>query len=339
MQEISVVCAGLSCIDIIKSEANVEYNIGGTAANVASILSQLGLKVAMLVPRYNDSFADLLFEQLQLRKIRAIEFGKSILPTPRIIEHCNNGGHSFETKCSICGRTLTKTILPSGASIQRLNDRIWQNLNLFYFDRISDGIKAGVQRARKSHAWVYYEPNCCRQFSTFYNNVAQADIVKFSEEAIPQSYIDRLVSDLNKPSKTKLLIVSKGDRGLKYALRTPNGVFENWMHLEASSVGNIVDTSGAGDWLTASFLWFFLNKYPNVQDDLSTDIIKQILVDSQIVASHSCLYLGAQGVFSSAGGISFLRDQFNREIRILSKVTLSFNDEFLCKNCLSRLER
>jgi hypothetical protein len=337
MQKNSVICAGLSCIDIIKSEANEEYSIGGTAANVASILSQLGLKVSLLIPQYNDLYCDLLFEQLRLRKIDAIVFGKSKFSTPRIIEHCNDGKHIFETRCSKCGKILTKLTLPSPANIQKIGGDAWQDLGAFFFDRISDGIRVGIQRAHTSRAWVYYEPNCCRQFSTFCNNVAQADIAKFSAEAIPQSYIAKLSSELSKQSETKLLIVSEGSAGLKYALKTASGDFEKWVHLDPSTISNIADTSGAGDWLTASFLWFLLNKYPKVQSELHTNVIRQLLADAQDVAAQSCLYLGAQGIFSSAEGTSFLKNRFNRDIRLLPKFVLGPCHESLCKNCRSYL--
>ena len=337
MQTISIICAGLSCIDIIKSKAGEEYSIGGTAANVATVLSQLGSKVSLLIPRYNDLFCDLLFEQLQLRKIHTIEFGNSKYSTPRIIEHCNDGKHTFETRCSMCGKILTKLTLPSPANIQKIDDYAWQNLNAFFFDRISDGIRVGIQSAHSSRAWVYYEPNCCRQFSTFCNNVAQADIAKFSAEAIPQSYIAKLSSTLGKQSRTRLLIVSEGSAGLKYALKSTNGNFERWIHLDSSAISNIADTSGAGDWLTASFLWLFLNKYPKVQSELSSNVIRQLLADAQGIASQSCLYLGAQGIFSSVEGIAFLRDQFNRDIHILPKLALPPYHEALCKNCWSYL--
>lgn len=324
-------------IDIIKSEANEEYSIGGTAANVASILSQLGLKVSLLIPQYNDLYCDLLFEQLRLRKIDAIVFGKSKFSTPRIIEHCNDGKHIFETRCSKCGKILTKLTLPSPANIQKIGGDAWQDLGAFFFDRISDGIRVGIQRAHTSRAWVYYEPNCCRQFSTFCNNVAQADIAKFSAEAIPQSYIAKLSSELSKQSETKLLIVSEGSAGLKYALKTASGDFEKWVHLDPSTISNIADTSGAGDWLTASFLWFLLNKYPKVQSELHTNVIRQLLADAQDVAAQSCLYLGAQGIFSSAEGTSFLKNRFNRDIRLLPKFVLGPCHESLCKNCRSYL--
>lgn len=131
--------------------------------------------------------------------------------------------------------------------------------------------------------------------------------------------------------------MSEGSAGLKYALKTASGDFEKWVHLDPSTISNIADTSGAGDWLTASFLWFLLNKYPKVQSELHTNVIRQLLADAQDVAAQSCLYLGAQGIFSSAEGTSFLKNRFNRDIRLLPKFVLGPCHESLCKNCRSYL--
>ena len=338
MQEILILGAGFSCIDIIKSGNVAKYNIGGTAANVVSILSQLGMKTYLLVPRYNDQYAGLFSKELQRRKVHVIEFKHSTFATPRVIEHCDDSGnHFFETRCSECGKYLSKVSLPSSANIQKLENHIWQDLNVFFLDRISDGIKLGIQKARDSHAWVFYEPNCCRQFKSFYNNIAQADIIKFSEEIISQNYIDRIASDLNENSKTKLIIISQGHNGLKYSLKAQDGTFGEWVHLKPCQIDNIVDTSGAGDWLAASFLWNFLRTFPKAQDYLPPDIIKQLLTDSQIIAAYSCLYLGAQGIFSVPAGTAFLRNRFNREIDVLPPIVLDSLDGHLCKNCLSPL--
>ena len=72
-------------------------------------------------------------------------FGKSKFSTPRIIEHCNDGKHIFETRCSKCGKILTKLTLPSPANIQKIGGDAWQDLGAFFFDRISDGIRVGIK--------------------------------------------------------------------------------------------------------------------------------------------------------------------------------------------------
>ena len=77
--------------------------------------------------------------------------------------------------------------------------------------------------------------------------------------------------------------------------------------------------------------------FPKAQDYLPPDVIKQLLIDSQIIASYSCLYLGAQGIFSAPDGTTFLRNRFNQEIDILPPIVLDSLDDHLCKNCLSPL--
>ena len=103
------------------------------------------------------------------------------------------------------------------------------------------------------------------------------------------------------PVENQLIIISQGHNGLKYSLKAHDGTFGEWVHLKPCQIDNIVDTSGAGDWLAASFLWYFLRMFPKAQDYLPPDIIKQLLIDSQIIAAYSCLYLGAQGILLESG--------------------------------------
>ena len=190
---------------------------------------------------------------------------------------------------------------------------------MFFLDRISEGIKIGIQKAKEADAWVYYEPNSCRQYSTFYKNVAQVDIVKFSEDRIPASYADKLLFDLDEKTQTKLIIISQGENGLKFSLKSHAGRFNEWISLKAEPIKDPVDTSGAGDWLAATFLWNFLKEFAHTQVNLPLEIIKQLLKNAQMIAARSCMHIGAQGIFKSIDDIDFLSEYFNCEVSLLEE--------------------
>lgn len=337
MQSISIIGAGLSCIDIIKSEHGTTYDFGGTAANVMCALSRLGMDTSLLVPHYGDQYASRLIKEFRHQKINIVEFKQSRTATPCIIELCGlHGEHTFETVCPICGTRLNHIILPTAEDIHKLGNRMWEGANIFFFDRISEGIKVGIQKAKEADAWTYYEPNSCRQYSTFYNNTAQVDIVKFSDARIPGAYVDRLLVDLDKTTQTKLIIVSQGKRGVKFALKANNGRFNEWIYLKAVTIQNPIDTSGAGDWLTATFLWYFLKEFTHTQEMLSLKRIEKFLQDAQTVSAHSCQYMGARGMLKSSDGIAFLSHYFNCDISLFSNNRIE-NGEYICKNCLNPL--
>lgn len=338
MREISILGAGFSCIDIIRSDHKTEYGPGGTAANVMCILSLLGVQTSLLIPHYGDLYANYLLEELRRRKVNIISFKNSKIPTPRIIEHCEtNGMHSFETVCSKCGTRLNQVVLPLATDIRKLGDHIWDGKNALFIDRISEGIKVAIQKGKEVGAWVYYEPNSCRQYTNFYKNVAQIDIAKFSEDRIPASYIDKLICDLDERAQTKLIIVSQGEKGLKYSVKSENGKFEAWLYLKSKLVKTPVDTSGAGDWLAATFLWYFLKEFPNVKNTLPADKIGEILEKSQEIAARSCLHVGAQGIFKSSDDVAFISDFFDYEVESVLSNDMVNSNACVCQNCLTPL--
>lgn len=338
MPNISVLGMGLSCIDVVKCGETTEYSPGGTAANVMCVLAQLGVNTALLVPRYGDKYAEYLVEELKRRGVEVIEFRSSGIPTPRIIERCGaNGEHQFETVCPECGAHLNRIILPVESDIKGIGDKYFDT-NLIYFDRISTGIKKCISRGKKWGAWTYYEPNSCRQYKTFLNNIAKVDIVKFSADRVAEVYIERLKDDLDTETQTKLIIVSQGAKGLKFATKDGNGRFSQWVELNAAPLDTPLDTSGAGDWLTATFLWYFLKEFPKELRVLPQQKINSILMESQKMASLSCMYKGAQGFFKFKNSIVLLEEQFKCKIpRIILKELedLELNE---CAYCRRKVE-
>lgn len=337
MQKISIIGAGLSCVDIIKSGQGTTYDFGGTAANVMCALARLGMNASLLVPHYGDRYASSLIEEFQHQKINVVEFKCSRAATPCIIERCGlHGEHTFKTVCPTCGARLNHIILPSAVDIHKLGNCLWEGINAFFFDRISDGVKFGIQKAKEVGAWTYYEPNSCRQYSAFYNNAAQVDIVKFSDARIPGTYVDRLLLDLDKSAQTKLIIVSQGEKGLKFALKADNGRFNEWIYLKAVTIQNPIDTSGAGDWLTAAFLWYFLKQFTHTWETLPLEQIEKFLRDAQTISARSCQYTGARGMLKSPDGIAFLNHYFSCGISQFEENRIE-KGKYICKSCLNPL--
>lgn len=207
---------------------------------------------------------------------------------------------------------------------------------MHFFDRISDGIKVGIQKAKEVSAWTYYEPNSCRQYSAFYDNVAQVDIVKFSDARIPGAYVDQLFFDLDESTQTKLIIVSQGKKGLKFALKADNGRFNKWVSLRAVTIQDPVDTSGAGDWLTATFLWYFLKQFIHARGTLPLEQIEKFLRDAQTISAQSCQYTGARGMLKSPEGIAFLNRHFGCDISQFAENRIE-KGKYICRSCLNPL--
>lgn len=313
---ISVLGAGFSCIDIVKSENHEEFLPGGTAANVLSILGQLGMQVTFLGASYDDALGIWLRSALIRRGIHILNFAESRLPTPRVIELLNpDGKHTFKTICPICGNRLARIVLPTSSQVGHLMDGKGQKINLFYYDRISEGIKNIV--ASNKMGWNFYEPNSCRVYKTFRDAARRSNILKFAAERIPKPYVQTLLEDMQ-ASEVQLIIITNGETGFRFSYRDGTGRLCDWIDIVAAVAVGIVDDSGAGDWLTASFLYAFLQEYPYFTEHVDGERVKKMLESAKRAASFNCGFIGAQGVFKSQVALRKLNKDFGWDLRIIN---------------------
>lgn len=296
-RKISILGAGLACIDMIKVEADEYYMVGGTAANVMTFLSLMGMKVDFLMAKYKGISADWLDRAMKARGINLMYFATSSDNAPQIIETLNteNGSHSFTTVCPMCNKKICKLSLPTKAQLLKNTDSMEKYYDLFYYDRISEGIR---QKAlSNTSGWNFYEPNSFRIYSSFLDCVKTADILKLSNERITPRYEKSLIKDLQ-DTKIKLIIISMGKAGLKISLRNSEGFLEDWVYLESCKSPVLIDSSGAGDWVSAVFLYYFLQIYPNNECSIDKTQVINILINAQKVASIVCGCIGAQGILA-----------------------------------------
>ncbi len=311
-----VLTCGLACFDIIKDNGKEVFMLGGTAANVVSILSKLGANASYLFPRYNNGIDEQFRYEFDKRNIELIEFATSRKPIPRIIENLENGKHKFEIICPKCNNKLINVILPTEAHICKLN--IEYDFNLFYYDRISAGIK--VINLLNKDGWNMYEPNSSRSYNTLLQNAKSADILKISGDMIPQTTVDRLINDLS-DGKTKIVIVTLGKKGVKFSTRL-KGELSDWSYISVQENTVVKDTSGAGDWLSAIFLYNFLKKYTKKSINIEKDDIEHFLKEAQEIAAMSCMYTGAQGMLYSEDGVNELNSKLSLSIEKIEATTL-----------------
>lgn len=288
-----VLGAGFACLDIVKHQNEESLMLGGTAANVLTVLSLLGIRTKFLTAKYAGASGKWIREALARRKVECVFFSETGKNVPRIIEDLNKGKHLYYTVCPACGKNLVKCNLPSAAQIEKLNMCYHTPPNIFFFDRLSEGIKKYALENKTG--WNVYEPNSCRMFSNLMNGVKVSHIVKYSEERISSKITERIMQEIHE-TKVVLLIVTLGANGLKFVYRKETGEFSGWNYLAAEPIENIWDSSGCGDWLTAIFLYLLLEKYPYYNAHLDQQYLNRILEEAQKYAVKNCFYVGAQGM-------------------------------------------
>ena len=325
---LSILGAGFACVDIIRHPNKDIIMLGGTAANVLTILSLLGLKTEFLTAKYCGQSGTFIENAFLTRGVRCVSFTYTKKQVPKIIEGLNNGKHFFITTCPKCGQELVRCNLPTLSQMKKIEKQYNKSPNIFFFDRISEGIRDCARKNKDG--WNVYEPNSCRIYSNLISGIRRANIVKYSEDRISAKFTENIIRDLA-DTDVVLLIVTMGERGIKYLYRKNNGEFSDWNYIKAVPIDEVIDSSGSGDWLTAIFLYLLLKKYPAYISSLDGQYIRQCLTEAQKYAAQNCSFIGAQGMLKE----QYIVDQINSELNAnVNKVCDSkINWEYDCDFC------
>lgn len=289
-----IVGAGFSGLDIIKAE--YDYILpGGTCANVLTVLASMGWSASLLKAHYDDPWNSYVNSSLNKIGVEIVEYKNSQYAVPRVIQVNTAGCHFYYTVCPKCNKKLLLIDLPTKNITKRIESEIKES-NFLFYDRISSGIKSMIDIASSNSVWAFYEPNSSRSYRQLCNNAAAADIVKFSAERISLKIGTTLKEELSSINhKTKLIITTLGNKGVAYTLKDENHQFSEWYSIDAVSIANTGDTSGAGDWLTAGFINAFSEYYPNVTSKISHKNVLESMQNGVQASKKGCEYLGALG--------------------------------------------
>jgi fructokinase len=285
--------AGLLALDILLMDDdlhNPKLYAGGSMGNVQSILSFLGWDT-FPIARLEDDYAadeikkDLIRWGVNLNLVFTTDDGS----TPVIIQRnykdrYGNPKHRFQFRCPVRNEWFPsyKPIIRKSLEGITLSH---QESNVFYFDRVS---RANIDLAKyykQLGALVFFEPSSTSGEKLFIESLGIADIIKFSEDRIKRYNTYRDFSN------AYLEIITLGDRGLKYRF----GIDNSWHEIGGFQNLKITDTSGAGDWFSASFIDFLGNDALDRLVNLKTNELIAQLKLSQAYSAINCQFEGARG--------------------------------------------
>lgn len=284
---------GLVSLDILirrGEEQAVSYKVGGTCGNVMMILAYMGWE-SYPVARLNGSDnSRMMLEDMTKYGVHTdFVSTKDDGATPVIIQHniVDKDGrptHKFEFKGNKGGFFLDyKPVTKKEA--MRVVESLEFEPTVFFFDRVNPATVAMSEYFKERKTMVYFEPSSVRgNLVQFEKCVAGSDIVKFSDQRLPDvSFTDKYCD--------KLFIQTLGSKGLQFNL-FGNG----WIVMPSIPNQNVVDTSGAGDWTTATLLDEMVNADITEFCDLTVTMVKDLLEKAQAKGAESCSYEGARGM-------------------------------------------
>lgn len=330
-----VIGAGLACLDIINEENNITIMNGGTCANVLTALAQLGNDVSMLLPHYSEDIRREEFYQTFKRlNVHLLSFGRPRKIIPRIVEtYDDNFRHMFYTKCPKCKKDLIKNRYITKRETEEVLGAC-KECDVFFIDRISDGIKEIVQNLNVKRTKIFYEPNSCRNINALIEMAKKSSILKFSTERISMNSADIILSKCQ-DSMLEMIIATHGKAGLSYCYKRSGGGFSAWLDGPRIDFKSLKDTSGAGDWLTAGFLHY----WSQTEFELSMKSIYNALEEALRLSEIASMTNGAQGVFYDKEVLKILKAKYSVKLETtLELYKEHVGDKRCCDFCLSRYE-
>lgn len=223
--------------------------VGGTCGNIMCMLARLGWialpQVKLIDTEEGQRIADSL-----------ASFGCDI----RYVSHSEKGGFSGMT-CTHRRSDKTgehelglRSFGPNGSQFRKITElrardevpafleTLVEAPDVYFFDHSEAGPRKLAEELRNRGSLIYYECENSKDWKKFIKSVEVADIVKFSDENVPDLTFCNEYKD-------RLFIQTQGAKGLQFKLR--DGA---WIHVDPVQVENVVDWEGCGDTTTAVFL-------------------------------------------------------------------------------------
>lgn len=284
---------GLIALDVLRVADQPErasFRAGGTAGNVAAILSTLGWPAQAAGPADESRASSLMLDDLQRCGVEYHALDGACVPV--IVEELDmSAQHRFLFDCPVCGHELPRYCRNKFAA--DIGSQTGTSpVDVFFADRLSDEILALASAARSQGAFIVYEPSDPADEPWANDMFALIDMVKYSG--------DRASELPWLKAGDYLEVRTSGAQGLQW--RWPGRTVNEWRSMEAVHTSRVVDTCGAGDWLTAGILVGLLEQLECPRNQ-ALSVLEEVLRNAQRLAAWSTGYAGARGALYEAGPV------------------------------------
>lgn len=276
----SALSVGYCTVDVIHSSGTISHRAGGTACNVAANLAYLGWKASVVARLGRDAAGRRLRGDLQLGGVDvSLMEDDANVESPVIVQEVTSPRHRFLFRCPSCGRRFPRYRPISRPHLASLFDRL-PFADVFFMDRASSSALSLAAELRRRGALIVFEPSSPGVAKRTLAAAEAAHVLKCSHERQA-----RITPELMAPRAGQLQIETLGDRGLRF--RQGLGDWETLV----PPVVSVVDSAGAGDWLTAAFLSEFVAPGPGA---VPRPEVREALTQAQGLAALSCCFVGAR---------------------------------------------
>ena len=287
---------GLVALDVILNgspSTPPKLTAGGSCGNVMTILSYLGWSSYPVARLKNNSASEEISFDLERWGVKTDFVYKEPTGSTAIIIHRilkNKKGqsvHRFEFRNPNTGAWLPGYKPFLSKEVPELVKRM-PTPNVYYFDRINRAAIDLAREAKNQGAVVFFEPSSIGDPRLFEECLQTTDIIKFSNERIPE-YKTQF-----KKSKVYLEIETLGKEGLNF--RCTKSHSSKWTLVKPFIISDLIDSAGAGDWCTAGIIDDLCREGFSAFKKKGIRQIKLGLLRGQVLGAINCFFDGARGI-------------------------------------------
>jgi fructokinase len=288
---LDVTGTGFTVLDRVYSPDEPTFQaLGGSCGNVLVSLAMLARKVAPVLSIGDDTVGDELVSEFEeAGAVTHFIYQRHDRASPVLAQQLDatSGQHRFSFVCPETDEAYPR-YQPIEREEARQAEEALTGCNVFYTDRVSEGILEAMRTAAESGAVVYFEPSAVDDFDLFEQAVSLASIVKYSADRMHAFWS-------HAPLRTgAIAIVTFGAEGLE--VRQEGRA----VRCQATPAPLVRDTCGSGDMVSVGLIDHMLS-LGVFHDAPRLDDVLGGIVAGQRLAAANCAFSGARGLFKAKG--------------------------------------
>ncbi len=275
----ALLSAGLVTLDVIAFEDRTFHAPGGTAGNVAAMVAWLGSSTAVAGRLGSDAACAVVEQELERLGVDRDLLIHDTGETMRVVHEIRRDDHQFSLHCIECGRRVPRHRQLTAPHVERLA-AAESRFSALLLDRATPALASLAESWATLGKMIVFEPWRRPNDAILATMLATADLVKVS--GTPD-----LVAALDAAPRRSggVDVVTLGADGARW--RVDGGEWQT----QPAPPAHVVDTAGAGDWLTATLL-----HSAGLEVTANPDALARHLSFAQAVSSLSVRYPGALGL-------------------------------------------
>lgn len=254
----------------------IQSSVSGVAYNVSKALTALDNEVRISSFVGNDDESKRILSALSSEKIDDSLIYSELRETPVSIALYDDNGKR-QIYCDL------KDIQERGMDFSRIEDAVLES-DLVVLCNINFN-RANLKHVKKIGKTIACDVHVLSDVNDEFNRdfMEYADILFLSDERLPCS-ADRFIRQLKETYPSKIIVIGMGEKGAMLYERDKDTVHK----LAALSIGNIVNTIGAGDALFSGFLNYYVKGFPALEALSRAEVFAALKIQHNGAAKGFC---------------------------------------------------